>query len=297
MSVFNFLSPAKINLFLEVTGKRDDGYHELSTLFAKINLADNIRINIDSSDATVIKLFADGPLADALPEPEKNLVYRAAAEFFKKFSITARCEITLTKYIPMGAGLGGGSSNAGCVLKFLAGYYNINKEEVLPLAAKLGADVALFVYDDIFLYGEGIGERLTPVDARGPLPHVVAAYPDAHIATKDVFNKLVLPNATDVLTNKSKVAKIMKSLSEGGSVGEWAPFIFNRLEEVVLGFSAPVRELRNKFQETGAQFVMMSGSGSAVFSLHADADEAERTAGHLRTWGYKVFKNEFSGLG
>ena len=154
--------PAKVNLFLEVVGKRPDGYHELATLFAKINLGDTLTLQAQPAPQTDISLALTGPVAPRLRADQSNLACRAARAFLEHFGLTARIDMTLEKHTPTGAGLGGGSSDAAGVLLALCEIFKKDKTELLPAAAKLGADVPLFMYEDTFLKGEGIGEKLTP---------------------------------------------------------------------------------------------------------------------------------------
>lgn len=289
-------SPAKVNLFLEVTAKRADGYHELETLFAKLNFGDELDIAVTPAPTTSIDITVEGPLAVNLPPKEQNLVWRAADGFFKLFDIRAYCSIKLFKVIPMGAGLGGGSSNAGTTLKFLAKHYNKSTEQILPLAAKLGADVALFIYNDAFMLGAGIGEVLTPVKTALNLPHIVVANPGEHISTASVFGALRLPDAKDLLTKRARLDKILVSLKSGVSVKNWGNEIFNRLEEGVLTVSTKVRRLESDFKAAGAEHVMMSGSGSSVFGLFEDYETASASAKRLRAMGYTVFNTTFGGV-
>ncbi len=293
MSAYHVFSPAKINLFLEVTGKRADGYHELLTLFAKLNFGDTLSVEVEDARQTLIDLNAKGPLASLLPPKEKNLVYRAAEKFFETFAIRANCNITLEKQIPMGAGLGGGSSNAGSVLKTLARHYNKDIKDIIPFAAKLGADIPLFLYDDTFLLGEGIGEMLTAVPYKEPLPYIVCAYPNVHISTKDVFNRLVLPDSKVLLTNKAKISRILGDLASGAPLDKWGGLLYNRLESAVLEFSPEVKGLKERFRKTGCNYIMMSGSGSSVFGLFENELSSVAAAGELKEEGYFVFQSQF----
>lgn len=268
--------PAKVNLFLEVTGKLPNGYHELKTLFAKINIGDTLTIDITPSPQTHISLTLTGPVGAQLPANPNNLVWKAAQAFLDFFELTATLHITLDKHTPTGAGLGGGSSDAAHVLLILCEFFKKDFKLLLPLAAKLGADVPLFMFQDTFLKGEGIGEKLTPVSPTENLPYLVLAYPNKIVPTKGVFGRLQLPSPTEVLTNCSKLDKLIDVISTGQPFNQWKGLLFNRLEGCVLPHTPEVRETWQAFVKAKAEIVLMSGSGSTVFCLAKTKTQAER---------------------
>lgn len=265
--------PAKINLFLEVTGKLPNGYHELATLFAKINLADTVTVEATPAEKTSISLRLTGPVGAQLQANASNLVWRAAQAFLDFFHLQADIRLTLDKHVPTGAGLGGGSSDAAGVLLCLAEIFNKDARLLLPTAAKLGADVPLFMYEDTFLKGEGIGEKLTPVHAKGPLPWLVLVYPNTAVPTKGIFARLTLPSRENVLTNTSKLGRLISAVESGEPFTNWKGLLFNRLEECVIPFTAPVQDTWCALRRIHNEGVLMSGSGSTVFTL-ADTEAA-----------------------
>ena len=288
------LAPAKVNLFLEVTGKRPNGYHELATLFAKVSLADRLRIRVQPAAQEDIQLHIEGPLRMQLPPDDNNLVIRAVRAFEQHVKQPLQAHIVLEKHIPMGAGLGGGSSDAGTVLRALCRIFNKNPLDLLPLATKLGADVPLFLDEETFLKGEGIGEKLTPIPANGPLPWAILVYPDTHVPTKDVFGRLHLPPRQDVLTTLSNLGKLVKYVKEGQPFTQWQTLFFNRLEEAVLPYICSVRDVKQDLSALGLN-PLMSGSGSTVFALATDRKQAEDLAGKINKQGRKVFVVQFGG--
>jgi len=149
------LSPAKINLTLQVLKKREDGYHEIYTIYQKITLFDELEVKPQSS-------FELEFIAEEYIPLEKNLIFRAYKLFSEAYGIKDGFKVRVIKRIPMGAGLGGGSSNAGTFLKFLGQRFGIPKEELLSLGKKLGADVPFFIEDYFSACGFGIGEVLKP---------------------------------------------------------------------------------------------------------------------------------------
>lgn len=281
--------PAKINLFLELTGKRPNGYHELATLFAKINLGDTLTVCATPSKQTHLSLSLTGPVGKILRADETNLVCRAARGFLEYFGITAHIEMTLDKHVPTGAGLGGGSSDAAGTLLALCEIFKKDKNELLPLAAKLGADVPLFMYEDTFLKGEGIGEKLTPVCVKGSLPELVLIYPNVSVPTAGIFHRAQLPDESSISARCEQLDNLIAALKTGQPLSTWARLLFNRLEEFVLPFYPAVKQVISNFKSARAQAVLMSGSGSTVFALAPTAKQAQHIAARIHNPNYQVY--------
>ena len=294
MTCMSLTAPAKVNLFLEVTGKREDGYHELATLFAKVSLSDKITLEAQPAAHQKHELTLSGPLAQGLSCSSDNLALRAVRVFEQHFGLTLHAHIRLQKHIPFGAGLGGGSSDAGAVLRGLCLLFGKDPLQLLEPAARLGADVPLFLYPDTFLKGEGIGEKLTPVQAAGPLPWAVLVYPDTAVPTKDVFRRLRPPEHKSVLTNLSNLDKLIEYIGQSLPPAMWCSLFFNRLEDAVLPYVCSVRNVKEDFLSLGAS-PLMSGSGSTVFAVTSDRNEAEDLAGKMKKKGRKVFTVRFGG--
>ena len=294
MKTISLVAPAKVNLFLEVTGKRPDGYHDLSTLFAKISLADTLTLSAEVAEQESLALQITGPLGAGLQADDNNLVLRAVRAFEEEFQITLKANIILEKHIPMGAGLGGGSSDAGTTLLALCKLFDKDPLRLLPRAAKLGADVPLFLYPDTFLKGEGIGEKLSPIPAFGSLPWIVLVYPDTAVPTKGVFGRLHLSNPAEILTNISNLDRLLVALTSGSSLEQWNPLLFNRLEEAVLPYVDSVKKLKEDFASLGVR-PLMSGSGSTVFALTPTQEQAKNLAEKINKQGRKVFVAHFGG--
>ena len=291
--IYTRFCPAKVNLFLEVTGKRPNGYHELATLFAKIKLGDTLTVAVQPADKTEISLTLAGPVGKRLRADETNLVCRAARGFLEHFGLTAQLNFKLQKRVPTGAGLGGGSSDAANTLRVLCDIFHKDISELLPLATQLGADVPLFMYDDTFLLGEGIGEKLTPISFNGQLPWLVLIYPNAFISTKMVFGNFQLPNPTEIQANTTRLERLLSCIKEGNKLDAWTPLLFNRLESGVSSISAPVKQALNDLRSAGAKAVLMSGSGSTVFALTETEDEAQQLSREVCAYGRTVFCTPF----
>ena len=185
-------SPAKLNLFLHITGRRPDGYHELQTIFQIIDYCD--RLHFESNDSGILTLQCDIPELSG----DDNLILRAARALRDKSGCSMGADVTLEKNIPMGAGLGGGSSNAATTLLALNRLWKagLSTEELCALGVRLGADVPLFVKGQS-AWAEGIGEVLTPIDLKQKFYLVVT--PDCHVSTKDIFSNQQLTRNTTAI--------------------------------------------------------------------------------------------------
>ncbi|MGH7881030.1 MAG: 4-(cytidine 5'-diphospho)-2-C-methyl-D-erythritol kinase, partial [Candidatus Binataceae bacterium] len=180
------LAPAKINLFLRVTGRRADGYHALDSIFAPVSLYDRVAIAVRPAPNSAVSIRGD--LAELDPG-EQNLAVRAAHAFIGEFGLAAEVMIDLHKQIPVGAGLGGGSSDAGAVLRMLARLGGIaDRARLAAVALRLGADVPFFL-DPMPARVRGIGERIEPLRSFPPLALVIAVPPVA-VSTAVVFKLL-----------------------------------------------------------------------------------------------------------
>ncbi len=282
--------PAKVNLFLEVTGRRPDGYHRLASLFAKINLYDVLEL--EPSGGRGARLEVEG--AGEVPAGPDNLVLRAAQAFARAFGISQGVRLRLLKRIPVGAGLGGGSSDAAGALLGLARLFGLrldsaSKAVLRRLALGLGADVPFFLHPSPLCLATGIGERLKPVPVAGSLPYMVLAYPGVSVSTAQAYRALELPSRPDVLTRLSHLDRLIESLKKGRPLREWEGLLFNRLEEARLPVLSEVEQARRILSRLGARGVRMSGSGSSVFGFVPSHEEGERAVQRLQGYPWKVF--------
>lgn len=283
------LCPAKVNLFLEVTGRRPDGYHRLSTLFAKINIYDVLELE-NQSRGVSLEIESESPLSSG---PD-NLVCRAAEAFIRTFRVDGGARIRLTKRIPMGAGLGGGSSDAAGTLLGLAKIFEVGldaakKKILLRLAAGLGADVPFFLHPAPFCVGTGVGDRLKPLRLEKSLPYMVLVYPGLHVSTAQAFKALPRPPRSVVLTRLSQLDRLIRSLKRGRPVEEWEGLMFNRLESAELPVLAQVEAARKVLVQLGVRGARMSGSGSSVFGFVGSHEEGEAALRRLRGYPWKGF--------
>lgn len=297
MQEISTFAPSKINLYLDVLSKREDGYHEIVSLMAKIALGDDLKIAVEEAPKTLIELKVRGPFAKGLKEDKSNLVYKAAAAFFEHFDIKAHCQIRLEKNIPLASGLGGGSSDAAATLLALCALFGIElnskrKKDLIKLAANLGADIPFFLSKETFMLAQGIGEQLTPV--KNNLKDdicVLIANPNVPSSTKAAYDGLKLSKAKKGLTKNSKIAKLINEIEKGGSLKQLSPLIYNKLESSVFAYLKEVQELKEKLQDCGA--ALMSGSGASVFALFEDKAKAQKIEATLKAKGYTVFLTRF----
>jgi 4-diphosphocytidyl-2-C-methyl-D-erythritol kinase len=281
-------APAKINLFLRVVRRRANGYHELDSVFVPVSLCDRVRVEIrvepESAVDTVIALGCD---REDIPTGDKNLAWRAADAFLREFGPTIHrprhVAIDLRKEIPAGAGLGGGSSDAGAVLRMMAALCRVDDASRLAqVALALGADVPFFLNPHVAHVG-GVGELIAPLQATAPGEHaplwhnplwMVIAVPPIEVSTAEVFRAL-LPEQWSGAAPAEHLSAIV--------AGEITPAMLqNDLAAVAMTRHPEIVELRSALIAAGATGASMSGSGSAVFGIFAGAELAAQAAAKLR---------------
>src|SRR5215472_12400907 len=264
------LAPGKINLCLQVTGRRANGYHELDSIFLPIAWSDIVRIETRPADAPRVSLRCDEA---ALDDAESNLASRAAAAFMAEFAIAAEVLVDVCKRIPVGAGLGGGSSDAGAVLRMMAAIFGISSPERLAtLALQLGADVPFFL-DPGPARVRGIGEIIEPLSAMVQL-NLVIAVPAVKVSTAKVFAALGRESWSGPVAD-SEISSILSGRMSAAQV-------VNDLAKPAMGLFPDIAKLKALLEEEGARVAAMSGSGGAVFGLYDDGASAEAAALRIR---------------
>ena len=251
---------AKINLGLEIVGKRADGYHDIRTLFQTISLADEI--DFAPAPDGVLELDGDDP---AIAWDRTNLVHRAARLLQGGAGTAKGAKISIRKSVPAGRGLGGGSSNAAATLLALNEMWGLGlgPGELTRMARGLGADVPFFLKGGLCL-GEEIGDRLTPLPDLAPLACLVI-FPPFAISTPSIY-----AGVSPSLTSPGKGSRIMRFL-ESGDFG----LLENDLERVIFRAYPELERWKTFFREQGALLSQVSGSGSAVYGLFPDTAGAE----------------------
>jgi 4-diphosphocytidyl-2-C-methyl-D-erythritol kinase len=254
MPALRAICPAKVNLGLRVLGRRSDGYHEIVTIFQAIDLCDVLEGEL----ADDLSLEVAG---DAVPAGESNLVLRAARLLGARVE-SARgrgARLTLHKAIPVGSGLGGGSSDAAGTLMLLNALWDarLSADELAPLAAELGSDVPFFLAGGTAL-GTGRGDTIEPLT---PIPEraVVLGSPAFALSTPDVYRALALPLTGD--SGDVTVPRLFVKFAEGNDFA----LAKNDLEAAAFGMSHELGTFRDALSRSGAELALLSGSGSTVF--------------------------------
>ena len=277
----NLKAPAKINLYLDILGRRADGYHELKTLFQTVSLYDELSLRARPAPSASIHLDVDMSALHSgskkvCPGDRTNIVWRAAELYLEKFPAKKSLHFTLKKQIPVQAGLGGGSSDAAAALLALS-QKRQTPNQLTTIAAKLGADVPFFLNKGCAV-ASGIGEKLAPIR---PIPRfwAVIVKPKIGLSTKEVYGWLDSASTrkkapSGSLTNTPNLNKIINLIRKGKSMKEWSPCLFNRFEEVVFEKVSELRAIKSRLLDSGAHNALLSGSGSALFGLATSRQEA-----------------------
>jgi 4-diphosphocytidyl-2-C-methyl-D-erythritol kinase len=261
------LSPAKINLFLQILGKRPDGYHDLITLMSCIGLYDTVSLTFGVKNTTV---SCHHPMVS---EDDSNLAFGAAHLFFKTLSKDEGVKIIIQKQIPVAAGLGGGSSNAAAVLLGLNRYYGypFSTEELMSMGLSLGADVPFFIFQKPAI-ATGIGERLEAYQNLKNLK-ILLVFPEFYVSTDDVYKKLNL--------GLTKCEKKLKSFLLNKQRFNPRCHLCNDLESVTASKYPVIKTVKEALLNQGALGALMSGSGPTIFGLFSDSIEASKAIGTL----------------
>ncbi|MBR5178700.1 MAG: 4-(cytidine 5'-diphospho)-2-C-methyl-D-erythritol kinase [Lachnospiraceae bacterium] len=272
MNHISIKSYAKINLGLDVLGILPNGYHELKMIMQTITLSDNLFFEKRKDNRIILK--TNLPF---LPVNEKNIVYQAVKLFMETLHISSGIYCTVTKHIPVAAGMAGGSGNAAAALKAMDALFGtkLSADELASLGVKLGADVPYCLMGNTAL-AEGIGDVLTPLPAP-PKAKVLIVKPMVSVSTKEVYTNLVLDENT-----KHPDIDACISAIRSGSLKDLCDNLGNVLEDVTVKLHPCIAEIKSKMIELGADGSLMSGSGPSVFGLFADEAKA--------TTAYNYFK-------
>ena len=273
--------PAKVNLSLDVVKRRPDGYHNLETIMHTVNLCDKLTLTMEECDKVSATLHTNNSF---IPANDDNLCIKAAKAFFAATGKTAKITIDLEKNIPVGAGLGGGSSDAAGTLVGLNKLFGepLTEAELCKIAATLGADVPFFIQGGCTL-ATGIGEILSPLPKLNNVVFVIAK-PDYGISTPYVYKNLVLDQNTKHPDTKAVIDAIEKN--DIHALGKEA---MNVLETVVEKEHPEIPQYKTIMKNMGAAYSLMSGSGSSVFGVFDDLTLAQKCAEKLKELTNQVF--------
>ncbi|MDD5496295.1 MAG: 4-(cytidine 5'-diphospho)-2-C-methyl-D-erythritol kinase [Candidatus Omnitrophica bacterium] len=262
---------AKVNLFLKVLNKRKDAYHNIHTIFERISLADRIKI---SKIPKGIEVFSDRFITR---DPKKNLVYKAAEALIKNKKLKSGVRINIKKRIPIGAGLGGGSSDAAAVLMGMNRLFDlrIRRERLMMMGAAIGSDVPFFIFDRPLAIGRSRGERLKAVNSGKRTWHLII-YPGVEISASSVYK------AFDFALTKAKTdVKIQLPFKLPLDFGEIEAMLHNDLESVVASKKGSTSAIIRRLASLLGKKTIVSGSGPSVFCLYRTREEVSRARRRL----------------
>jgi len=274
-------SYAKINLTLDILGKRSDGYHELSTIMQTVDLYDTIYLT--ATEDTSIRMICTRPELGN----DENLAARAAQAIRQPLSLTQGLDIELHKRIPVAAGLGGGSSNAAAVLLAIRDWWKLplSMADLQTIAAALGSDVPFFLTGGLALC-EGRGERITPLAYRLPasMRWIILVKPAISVSTAAVFRNLTAQDYSDGTASRSVLAALTEERNQ-------LPLdnFHNSLERGVLEQYPQVAQAREDMLHAGAPYVRLSGSGPTLFSTFSNLSQAAQVQQRLHAQGHEVY--------
>lgn len=267
------LAPAKVNLVLEVLGRRPDGYHELEMANVLVSLADAVTVRRTAAPGITCTVDRAG-----IPTDDRNLAVRAARALAGDRLGERGLHVDLRKRIPPGAGLAGGSSDAAATLVAVDRLLDLATppDRLVALAATLGSDVPYCLHGGAAIC-TGRGERIAPVHAPVGLPLVIA-WPRIELSTAAVYAALNVP----LTPERGRASVLFARLAQGGGWGDVGRLLFNRLEAPARALCPAVSGVANALQSLGCQGVVMTGSGSAVIGLSDSVDAASTVAASLR---------------
>lgn len=259
---------AKINLSLDILGKREDGYHEMEMVMQSIALHDKITISLDDSDAILLKSNISW-----LPLDERNLAYKAAKYIKETYNIEEGINIYINKRVPVAAGLGGGSSDFAAVLFGLNRLLNLRltKKQMIDIGVKFGADIPFCIKRGTLL-AKGIGENLSMVP-RLPDCHIVVAKPQFGFSTKKIFELFDLQKV-----ERHPDTKLILELLKNKDLKGICENMVNVLETPAFSLRNVISDIKNSFLELGALGSLMCGSGPSVFAVFDDKEKAQYAA-------------------
>ena len=259
----------KINIGLRVVRKREDGYHDLETIFYPVyGLHDELEVE----PAEEFAFLQDGLVVDCLPTD--NLIYKVYKRMQEHFPQIGNVKITFKKNIPFGAGLGGGSSDAAHMAIALNEIFSLGltREQLAEEVSPLGADCPFFIYNTP-CYAEGIGDKLSPITLDLSGLRLVMIKPNCSVSTKDAY--------AGIVRHPEAAGQIKQALEEGQTLTDMSPLLINDFEQTVFPIHSEIAEIKQRLLSAGAMYAAMSGSGSTVFGLFQHNPEG-RTDAQLR---------------
>ncbi len=275
--MLKYYPPAKLNLFLDILAKRQDGYHDILSLMVKVNLCDRLIIEKESPGKIILEVEGDAPCG------EENICFKAAKLMIDKFGIKNGIKIKLIKNIPVQSGLGGASSDCAGVIKLINQLFSLGllEEHQMEIGLELGCDVPFFIQSESWAIVEGKGEKIKKLFPDFSF-YALVIVPSTGISTSEAYS---LWNPS--LTGSRWRDKIKFCESQQINLNFLKDISYNIFEYVVK--NSICEEYRQMLFENGAEVARMTGSGSAIYGIFSDKQKAEKAGEKLRRKGYRVF--------
>ena len=256
---------SKINLTLDIVGKKENGYHLLKTIMQSLELADEVSVELTEKEITVETSLK------YLPNDNSNIAYKAAVAFFEHFGLDCGAKIYIKKNIPVSAGMAGGSTDGAAVIKALNELTGIKADvnTLVKIGERVGADVPFCIMGGTVLC-EGIGEILTPLNSMKKCP-VLIAKPDFPVSTVEIFKKVKI-NEMKHHPDTEGAIKTIRS----GNVYDLSKRMYNVLEEITAADKPIIKEIESVMLDNKAMCSLMTGSGPTVFGLFENASDAQK---------------------
>ncbi|MDA5108888.1 4-(cytidine 5'-diphospho)-2-C-methyl-D-erythritol kinase [Brevibacillus thermoruber] len=279
-------APAKINLTLDVLAKRPDGYHEVEMVMTTVDLADRVDLTLRQDGAITLDCSAS-----FVPDDIRNHAYKAAVLLRERYQVRQGVHVYIDKQIPVAAGLAGGSSDAAAALRGLNKLWNLglSLDELAAIGAEIGSDVPFCVYGGTAL-ARGRGEQITHLPAPAPC-WVILAKPPIGVSTADVYGQLRVQE----IARHPSTEQMIKAIREQ-DFSLMCRSMGNVLEEVTLAMHPQVRQIKELMEQSGADGVLMSGSGPTVFALVQKEAKVHRIYNALRGFVKDVFVARMLGM-
>ena len=281
MNFITLTAPAKVNLFLKILNKRKDSYHNIVTIFERISLSDTVIIK---KSVPGIHISSDKFITAS---PEDNIAFKAAKAVFDYKKTAPAVSIFIKKEIPIAAGLGGGSSDAACVLSGINRLFNMRIAEpaLVNIAAKIGADIPFFMLNKPFALGRGIGDRLSAINSKATLWHLLI-YPGFKAETKGIYTAFDRNTSAKKalfrgLTKSAAGVRIQRHLGNTDSREAAGILLYNDLERALISKKPVIGKILNRLADILGTTVIVSGSGPSLFCLCETRKEADRAKGKV----------------
>ncbi len=284
----NITAPAKINLYLDVLGKMENGYHNLDSIMQSISLCDNVILDIEKTGTDNENVIEIQTTTDKIPNDKSNLVYKASAKFFEHTKIKgAKCVFTIEKNIPISAGMAGGSTDGAAALKLLneAYDYPLNSDELLKIGAKIGADVPFCLTGGTSIC-QGIGEKIERITPFNDIL-LVCAIDNSSVSTPVAFGMLDDKYGTNC-SSSGEMDKLISAIDKG-SISEASKYLYNKFENVIIPTNENVAMIKNVLLQNGAIGALMSGSGPSVFGIFDNENDQRKAYEALKDLSIRAF--------